>query len=219
MYFSTKGLTSFPNFIPMKYFALFALLCLAMFSCTKKKKIESVNTNNSKDSLTYQPKVPGSKWTYERSLNGVLQATYSVTRLNYDTTINGHTYQVFDSEVEGHQYFRQEGNKYYLVLVAAANMTETNLIDVDKNIGDTWVGAVNGTDTYYYTMVDKIPAYTLDGFTFKNVLRIHNERKDQNNNITLSGDSWYAQGVGQVFSSGTVGPVSVEVKVITVDLK
>jgi hypothetical protein len=204
----------------MKYFFLIICVLSICVSCNKKKTIESVNTNNSKDSLTYQPKVPGSKWTYQRSLNGLpLQTLNNLTRLDFDTAINGHTYQVFNSDVDGRQYMRQDGNKYYLVIVAAANKTETMVIDVDKNVGDTWVGAVNGDETYNYTMVDKIPVYTLDGFTFKNVLKIHSERKDGNNQVTLAGDTWYAQGIGQVLSTGTIVGQALEIKLITVDLK
>ncbi len=203
----------------MKYIFLFFISMAVFVSCTKKKTVESVNTNNSKDSLTYQPKVPGSKWTYQRSLNGTIHSTYNTTRLSYDTVINSHTYQVFDAETEGYQYIRQDGDKYYLVLTAAANKTELMIIDASKNINDTWVGGVNGTDTYHYTLLDRIPVYTLDGFTFKNVLKIHSERKDANNNVTLAGDSYYAQGVGQILSTGSIGPVDVEIKVITVDLK
>lgn len=102
--------------------------------------------------LTYQPKVAGSKWTYQRSLNGAIHSTYSTTRLTTDTTFNGKTYQIFDVESQDDQYIRQDGDKYYLVLTAAANKTELMVIDASKNVNDTWIGGVNGTDTYYYTM-------------------------------------------------------------------
>ncbi len=203
----------------MKYFLLCSLVVIMSLSCKKKKTIESVNTNNSKDSLTYQPKVPGSKWTYQVTLNGIINSTYSVTRLDYDTVCNSQTYQVFHDEKQGNQYIRQGGGKYHSVLTAAANKTELMIIDTSKNVNDTWVGGINGTDTYYYTMKDKYPTYTLDGFTFKNVLKIYQERKDANNNVTLSGESYYAQGVGNILSTGTIAGIPIEVKLITVDLK
>lgn len=203
----------------MKYFPLLLLSISLFIACNKKKTVTSVNTNNSVDSLTYQPKVPGSKWTYQRSLNGVIHSLYSSTRLGYDTTFNGHTYQVFDAETQGYQYLRQDGDKYYLVLTAAANKTEVMAIDASKNINETWLGGVNGNDSYYYTMKDKIPSFNLDGFTFKNVLKIYQERKDSNNNVTLAGDTYYAQGVGQILSTGTIAGIAIEIKLITVDLK
>jgi hypothetical protein len=66
--FVTQIKISYEIYFPY-YFISMAVLLVA--ACTKKKTVQSVNTNNSKDSLTYQPKVPGSKWTYQRSLNGV----------------------------------------------------------------------------------------------------------------------------------------------------
>ncbi len=178
-----------------------------------------MNTNNSKDSLTYQPKVAGSKWTYQRSLNGAIHSTYSTTRLTTDTTFNGKTYQIFDVESQDDQYIRQDGDKYYLVLTAAANKTELMVIDASKNVNDTWIGGVNGTDTYYYTMKEKFPTFTLDGFTFKSVLKIYQEKKDQNNNVSLAGDTYYAQGVGQILSTGNIAGIAIEIKLISVDLK
>ena len=69
-------------------------------------------------------------------------------------------------------------------------------------------------------MKQKISSYVLDNFTFKNVLVVHLERTGPN---PISADTYYAQGVGQVKSDGTVtgGGISttVNVKVITVDLK
>lgn len=198
---------------------LFLIAAGCCLQACKKSKIEDIQTNNSVDSLTYQPKVPGSKWTYEMTVALVNKSTYNTTRLSYDTVINGKTYQVFNSEAEGNQYIRQDGNKYYSVLTASSTKMELLIIDADRNVGDSWVGGVNGSDTYTYTMAEKYPVYVLDGFTFKNVLKIHQERKDGSNNVTLSGDSYYAQGVGQVKSEGTILSVPVSVKVITVDLK
>ena len=200
----------------MKKIIIVFLLFVSTIAC-KKAKIKSVETNNSKDSLTYQPKVSGSKWTYH--ITTLIQnKDYNVTRMDYDSTINGKLYNAFNDEINGMSFTRQDGNKYYTVLTAAANKTELMIIDESKNVGESWVGGVNGNDTYTYTMKEKIPVYTLDGFTFKNVLKIYQERKS-NGNVTLEGDTYYAQGVGQVNSEGTISGFSVKVKLISVDLK
>lgn len=201
----------------MKYI-LYAIILLASVSSCKKAKIETVNTNNSKDSLTYQPKVPGSKWTYNMVITGLSNTNYTTTRLNYDTVINGKTYNVFNSELEGYQYFRQEGDKYYGVLATSTNKTELLAIDATKNVNESWIGGVNGSDTYTYTMLEKFPVYVLDGFTFKNVLKIHQERKTSGV-VNLEGDFYYAQGVGQIQSEGTINSFPVKIKLISVDLK
>lgn len=201
----------------MKYLILVFLIIGSLGSC--KKKIKSVNTNNSVDSLTYQPKVPGSQWTYRVSVAGVSNKTYNTTRLTYDSTINNKVYQVFDSENDGLQFIRQDGDQYYSVLTSSTNKTELMIIDATKNVNESWVGGVNGSDTYTYTMAEKYPTYYLDGFTFKNVLKIHQERTNGSGNVTLSGDSYFAQGIGQILSEGTLSGIPIDIKLISVDLK
>ncbi len=201
----------------MNKILILALLLFSTVAC-KKSKVDSVNTNDSRDSLTYQPNVAGSKWSYQMTLGGVLKSDYNVTCLNYDSVINGRTYRVFNDEKQGLQFIRQDGDQYFSVITAAANKTELMIIDASKAVGESWVGGVNGNDTYTYTMSAKYPTYDLDGFTFKNVLKIYQERKN-GNNVTLSGDSYYAQGVGNILIDGKVSGVSTYVKLTSVDLK
>lgn len=199
-------------------------MTLISFSACKKTKVESINTNNSRDSLTYQPKVPGSAWTYIRTVGGVSNTTYSFVRLSTDTVAYGSTFQIFSSDDNAtsglNQYIRQDSLKYYSILTASTNKPQLLVLDASKNVNESWIGGVNGSDTYTFTMKEKIPVYVLDNFTFKNVLVVHLEKSGPN---PVSGDTYYAQGVGQVKSEGTatVGgtTVSVNVKVITVDLK
>ncbi len=207
----------------MKYF-LFALLAIVLYSSCKKTTIESIKENNSRDSLTYQPKVPGSKWTYRRTIPVLGSTTYSFERLTYDTTIGGLLYSVFSNTGDsyGNQYIRQDAAKYFSILTASTNKPAILVLDTAKNIAESWVGGVNGNDTYTFTMKQKIASYTLDNFSFRNVLVVHQERTTVTNgvsNVTLSGDTYYAQGIGQVYSEGTVSSVPVTIKVLTVDLK
>ena len=203
----------------MKYFIIVFICLLSLVSC-KKTTIERVNTNNSKDSLTYQPKVAGSKWVYKRTIGGIQNTTYTFIRLSSDTVINGSTFQIFSSDDnatnQANQYIRQEGDKYYNILTASTNKPQLLILDAAKNINESWLGGINGSDTYTYTMKNKIPVYVLDGFTFKNVLIVHLERSGPN---PLSGDTYYAQGVGQIQSVGSANNIPVNVKLITIDLK
>jgi hypothetical protein len=205
----------------MKYLVLPIFILISLAAC-KKPKVQTINTNNSRDSLTYQPKVAGSKWTYTRTTLG-LNTTYNFLRLTTDTTYYGSVYNMFNSDIDGTQYIRQDGDKYYSILTASTNKPEQLVLDVSKNIGESWVGVVNGSDTYTYTMKQKIPTYVLDGFTFKNVLVVHLERTTTSGASTISGDTYYAQGVGQVKTEGTVLingiQVAVNVKLIILDLK
>ena len=203
----------------MKYLLLIVVCLLSLVAC-KKATIQSINTNNSKDSLTYQPKVPGSKWTYRRTIGGVQNTDYTFIRLTTDTTAYGATFQSFSSDDNAtnklNQYIRQEGDKYYNILPASTNKPQLLVLDAARNVNESWLGGVNGSDTYTYTMKQKIPVYTLDGFTFKNVLVVHLERTGPS---PLSADTYYAQGVGQVQSIGTVNNINAVVKLLTLDLK
>ncbi len=200
------------------------IICLLSLGACKKSTIQSVNTNNSRDSLTYQPKVAGSKWVYKRTIGGVQNTTYTFVRLTTDTIAYGSTFQSFSSDDNAtnmvNQYIRQDGDKYYNILTASSNKPQLLVLDAARNVGESWQGGINGSDTYTYTMKDKIPVYQLDGFTFKNVLVVHLDRTGPN---PLSADTYYAQGVGQVQSIGTVNVggtnFSAIVKLQTLNLK
>ena len=200
-----------------------ALISLLAFTACKKSKIESVNTANSTDS-SYQPKSIGSQWSYRRTVANVQNTTYKVIRLSSDTLAHGKTFNVFssdDNSTDGvNQYIRRENDKYYSILTASTNKPELLILDAAKNVGESWLGGVNGTNTYTFTMQEKIPVFQLDGFTFKNVLVVHLEKTGPN---PASVDTYFAQGIGQVKSEGTITgggiTVSVKVKVLTVDIK
>jgi hypothetical protein len=207
----------------MKY-ALASFVIFLSFAACKKPAVETVITNNSKDSLTYQPKVPGSKWVYRRTVGGVQNTTFTFLRLTTDTMAYGSTFQIFSSDDNVtsnlNQYIRQEGNKYYSILTGSTNKPALLVLDADKNINESWVGGTNGSDTYTFTMKNKISVYQLDNFSFKNVLVVHLERTGPN---PASGDTYYAQGIGQVKSEGTVTvggiTLSSDVKLLSVVLQ
>jgi hypothetical protein len=203
----------------MKFIIILATF-FAIASC-KKAAVESVQLNNSKDSLTYQPAVAGSKWTYTRTIAGLGVTEYFFTRLSYDSSIYGNPFNVFSNTGDsyGNQYIRKNNGKYYNILVASTNKPELLILDTAKNINESWLGGVNGTDTYTYTMKQKIPNYVLDGKPFRNVLVVHAERTTPSGTSTLSGDTYYAQGVGQILTQGTVNGIGVEIRLKDVDLK
>lgn len=204
----------------MKILTSLALICLLILSACKKPKIENIQTNNTRDSLTYQPKVAGSKWTYNRYAAGGLSNTnYDFIRRATDSSYLGKIFNLYDNNADGLQLLRQEGNKYYQVLTASTNKPELLVLDTDKNIGESWVGGTNGSDTYSYSITQKIPLYALEGFNFKNTIVVHQERKNSSGNITLNVDSYYAQGVGLVKSEGTVSGIGVTIKLLVLDLK
>jgi hypothetical protein len=185
----------------MKFLSFITIL-ICLVACKKIPAIESVNTTNNSDSLTYQPKNLNDKWIYVRNTLGT-NTNYNFVRLTTDSIFYGNTFNMFNSDIDGLQYIRQDGGKYYSILTGSTNKPALLILDTSKNINESWVGGVNGTDTYTYTMKQKIPIYVLDNFTFKNVLVVHLERTTGAVS-TISGDTYYAQGVGQVKTEGTV---------------
>lgn len=204
----------------MKIFTTFILLITIALSACKKPGIKKIETNNTRDSLTYQPKVAGSKWQYNRYAAGGLSNTnYNFIRKAEDSSYLGKTFNLYDNDADGLQLLRQEGNKYYQVLTASTNKPELLVLDADKNVGESWVGGINGSDTYTYTIAQKIPVYVLDGFTFKNTIVVQQVRTNTGGNTTLNVNSYYAQGVGLVKSEGTVSGINVIIKLLTLDLR
>ena len=207
----------------MKYILALFVIFLSYTSC-KKAKVESVKTNNTKDSLSYQPQVPGSKWSYRRTVSNISNTTFNFLRLTYDTMAYGDTFQVFSSDDIAtnklNQYVRRAGDKYYSILTGSTNKPSLLVLDAAKNVNESWLGGTNGSDTFTFTMKQKIPIYVLDTFTFKNVLVVRLVRTGPN---PASGDTYYAQGVGQVKSEGTVNfggiNLSTEVKLLKVELQ
>lgn len=211
----------------MKYLFVSFIILISVSSCKKSSPaIESINTNNSSDSLTYQPKNAGSKWFYTRVTANITIDSFYFTSLNYDTTAYGSSFHVFKDDFLGNQYIRQDAGKYYTIITNSTNKPQILVLDTSKNLNEWWQGGVNGNDTYSYKIVERIPSYSLDNFTFRNVIKVYGERVQSSggvNTITLKGDVYYAQGVGQI-KSDLIGllagnPISVAIKIKRLDLK
>jgi hypothetical protein len=209
----------------MRKLLLFVLLTSVIWSSCKKATVESINTNNSRDSLTYQPSVPGSVWKYTRITAGTNVNTTTTTRLNRNDTLNGKIYFVFETVGDifpPFSYTRREPGKYYQIVPASTNNVEALVLDTLQPLNQTWIGAVNGTDEYSYKIVQKFPTYSLDAFSFKNVYHVYNEKRTSGN-LVLFGNTYYAQGVGLIYSDGTaytnLGAIPFTLKLTNLDLK
>lgn len=203
-----------------KHFLLTSVIVILLLSaCKKPTTTPSVTITDTRDTLTYQPITANSKWTYKAYINNLLYQTYEVTCLDKDSTINNKVYRVYDSEVEGLQFNRRAAEKYYTVLTTSTNKTELLILDATQTIGASWVGGVNGTDTYTYTVEDILPSYQFGTFTFTNVYVINQVRTDNNNNVTLTAKTWHAQGIGIIKSEGTLSNIPVQSILDVVDIK
>ncbi len=194
----------------MRFFIIISITFFFV-ACKKTPPIQSVLVSNTRDSLTYQPKEQGAKWIYTRNVLGTL-TTYNYARIAPDTILYSNVFNMFQSDIDGLQYIRQDGGKYYNILTASTNKPALLILDTSKNIGESWVGGVNGNDTYTYTMKRKIILDTvIDLIIFKKMMVVHLERTT-GGNTTISGDTYYARGVGHVLTTGIVSGFPVEIR-------
>jgi hypothetical protein len=208
----------------MKYLLFLFTILLGFSACKKNTVIESIETAvGSRDSLSYQPSVPGSTWLYTRTIPLLAPVDYNFVSLNYDTSHLGFTFHVFSDDLNGNQYIRQDGGKYYTIFTPGTTKPQLLVLDTSKAINQSWVGGVNGDETFTYTIKEKIPSLVIDALTFRNVYRVYNERtKTLTGAVTTSGDIFYAQGVGLIKSDlvivngGISYPVSIKIKRATI---
>jgi hypothetical protein len=208
----------------MKYLFLSIFSLFIFVSCKKEPAINSVSNVGSKDSLSYQPSVPGSFWRYTKTTSLTAPIEYNFISLNYDSSAYGKVFHVFSDEQNGNQYIRQDGGKYYTIFTPGTTKPEFLVLDTSKAINQSWIGGVNGDETYTYTIKQKIPIYILDAFTFKNVYKVYTEKtKTLTGVVMTSGDLYYGQGIGLiksdlVFFNGGL-QISVVVKIKDVIIK
>jgi hypothetical protein len=208
----------------MKYLLYLLLIIIGFTNCKKDTVIESIVTVvGSRDSLSYQPSVPGSSWVYTRTVSVLAPTDYNFVSLSYDTSHLGFTFHVFSDDLNGNQYLRQDGERYYTIFTPGTTKPQLLVLDTSKSINQSWIGGVNGDETFTYTIKEKIPSLTIDALTFRNVYRVYNERtKTLTGLVTTYGDIYYAQGIGLIKSdltivSGTTSiPVSIKIKRATI---
>jgi hypothetical protein len=208
----------------MKYILFLFIIVIGFNACKKDTVIESIVTAvGSKDSLSYQPSVPGSSWIYTRTIPLFPTVDYNFVSLNYDTSHLGFTFHVFSDDLNGNQYIRQDGGKYYTIFTPGTTKPQLLVLDTSKAINQSWIGGVNGDETFTYTIKEKIPSLVIDALTFRNVYRVYNERtKTISGVVTTSGDIFYAQGIGLIKSdlvivnAGVSVPVSIKIKRATI---
>jgi hypothetical protein len=207
----------------MKYLLLSFIVMLCLISCKKETVINSVNNAGSKDSLSYQPSVPGSFWRYTKTTSVSGPIEYNFVSLNYDSTVNGVVYHVFSDEQNGNQYIKQDGGKYYTIFTPGTNKPQLLVLDTSKSINQSWIGGVNGDETFTYTIKQKTAVFNLDAFTFKNVYKVYTEKtKTLTGVVMTSGDLYYAQGIGLIksdlvfFNGGLQLSVNIKIKDVLV---
>jgi len=109
-------------------------------------------------------------------------------------------------------------DKYFYVLSTSTNKTELCALDVAKNINETWIGGINGSDTYKYTIKEKLPTLVINGIALKNVIKVYNERYE-NGILKDDGYIWYAQGIGNFKTELKINTIPLEIILTSADIK
>ena len=185
--------------------------------------------------MDHFPLTPNSYWTYNDAFN----AGDTLKRINDGSASNaGLTYRVFTEtdhagDVVGESYFRRAGSDYfeytsshYYALITFDDpvpVGEILFLKEGLNTGDTWnsvefSGKEGGVDKklrYNFTCTDNNATVTVNGKNFTNVYKITWKPQvaagagafvDEG----LIWESWYARGVGLIYTKVSAGPQSVE---------
>ncbi len=175
----------------------------------------------STDNGDYQPLTVGSEWNY--TVTGSNAGSYKVTILNRDTTINGKVYSVASNSAGVNEYYTKFNGEYlrYNKFAELNNQTIELLYLKDKlGKGATWteVKTVNVnlsgtpvpvTATLVFTIAEKGIDYTVNGNTFKNVIKVTVAPSFSIFGSTQNPDSYdlqyyYALNVGLIYSKTSI---------------
>jgi hypothetical protein len=205
------------------FFGLFTTNTLVLQSCGDK--IPPIDTIIKKDSLVdtsairifnFQPITIGSEWkfVYKHPLTGDT-IHYTLTCTNRDTTLqDSKIYRVFDGTQNTKEYHMvQDTWNYWTTIPGSSTIRPLLILKSNAQENETWVGAINGNDTYYQTLVSKNIIYKVDNTTYKNVMVV-NQKRITGGQTTLNATIYIAEGIGIVYSIG-VG----ELKLIYANIK
>ncbi len=169
---------------------------------------------------TFLPNTAGSSWEY--AISGILSGTKTVAPTGRDTTFADYpTYKfnIMDAGSNGYDYQCRQGSNYYITVPYSTTSKPYHVIKGDAAINDKWIGAINGTDTYYVQLLEKNISYTLDTTTFTNTLHLKQTRVDNSGNTTMDLDTYVAYNVGIVYTAGTVSGFNYKSKLVKAFIK
>jgi hypothetical protein len=167
-----------------------------------KPKLPNIITSPAPES--YIPNSVGSEWTYQ--LGGLLTGTKKVISTGRDTSfpISAIPFKIMQIEGGQQEYEAKVGNDYYTTVPNSTNNTPLKIIKGDAQINEEWIGAINGTDTYFVKMLERDINFNIDTFNFPKTIHIKQTRRDVNGIKTMDLDTWIAYNIGYVKTSGTL---------------
>ena len=130
----------------MRTIILLALPALFLFSSCKKEKS---SPKDPKENANFINVVSGSSWVYEEiNKSGAVpvQADYTLTSTNRDTTINNKSYHMYSFSYGGSQYRNLSGKDYYEfgnLPGAGTKSFERLYLKSGASVGTTWSQSEN----------------------------------------------------------------------------
>jgi hypothetical protein len=192
-------------------------LCLSILAC---KKNTTIIVEPAKLPESYMPDKQGSLWKY--SLSGIVNGSKQVLATGRDTVFTdypNYTFKILDAGSFGYEYSCKQGNDYYITVPYSATSKPYLVIKDAAAIGETWIGAINGTDTYKVQLLEKNISHEVNNVNFEKVLHIRQTRIDKNNDKTMDLDTWVAYHYGVVHTEGSVSGFPYTSKVTSVEVK
>jgi hypothetical protein len=200
----------------MKKICSILLISLLFVACTKKP---TVIVPSKVISNSYLPNGVGSNWTYQ--LSGFVNSSKTITCSNRDTVIAESPNLVFDiMEVAGggQEFQSRLGDDYYITVPNSSKATAYKVIKGDAAINEKWIGAINGTDTYYVELLEKGITYIVDTATFTNVLHVKQTRVN-GGSPTMNLDTWVAYNYGIIQTQGSISGFAYNSRLTNVEIK
>jgi hypothetical protein len=191
------------------------IILLSIWSCKKKTSVLIASTPQ-----TYLPNTLGSHWKYD--LNFPIPSTKEIYVTGRDTTFAtspNFIFNIMDAKSAGFEYQSKVNDDYYITVPGSQNHTPYKVIKGDAVVGEQWLGAVNGTDSYFVKLLEKDISFKMDTVVFPKTLHIQQIRKLKNGSIDMNLDTWVAYGVGIVKSSGTLLNFPYTSRLILADIR
>lgn len=197
---------------------IYIIICLAFVMSCKKKTTTIIQPPAKPES--FLPTTTGSTWQYQ--LGGIASGINNVTSTGRDTTFPNFldfTYKVVAINSNAEDYHCRKGNDYYTVVPGSSIHKPYKIIKGDAQINEKWIGAINGTDTYYVQLLEKDILYQLDTVKFEKTWHIQQTRATANNTTNMKLDTWIGYNVGYLYTNGTIAGFPYSSKLIKAEIK
>lgn len=196
-----------------------AALCLTALSC---KKDESEELPSAPESYMNVEAGSSRSYSFQENNPPTPPVNYTLIPAGRDTTVNGKTYKIFINSNGTLEYYNQNGNNYYTLMVAPLGLSEElfeNLyLKTDQPVNSSWDNTFSLDAGLPFPIsivlnnkiVEKNVSRTINGNTYNNVIHVKSSISASIGPLPVTGlsseiNNYYAPKYGMVESSNIVG--------------